>query len=54
MIKKEIIINEDLDIIDNVETQFIVSNEIQQNSESLILEASYSKRLQLANLYKNN
>jgi hypothetical protein len=44
MIKKEIIINEDLDIIESDE----------KTSENLILEASYSKRLQLANLYKQN
>ncbi len=44
MIKKEIIINENLDEID-----------IDENtSESLILEASYNKRLRLANLYKKN
>jgi hypothetical protein len=53
MIKKEIIINEDLDIIECRDTLQCVSTE-QQNSENLILEASYSKRLQLANLYKNN
>jgi type III restriction enzyme len=44
MIKKEIIINENLDDLDIEE----------KTSENLILEASYKKRLELSNLYKEN